>query len=67
MEEEKLPITCPLCGRKNEFPLETLREGSTLVCPCCNVKLNLHGHMWEEIRADIAKRGKETLDHRKSS
>ncbi len=54
-EKKKLPVTCPLCGRKNEFPLELLVQGSTLSCPFCKVKLNLHGHMWEEIQADIKK------------
>ncbi len=55
MEEKKLPVTCPLCGRKNEFPLETLFEGSIFVCPFCKIKLTLHGHMWKEIQADIEK------------
>ena len=55
MREKQLPITCPLCGRKNEFPLETLLEGSDLVCPFCKLKLKLHGHMWEDIQAEIAK------------
>jgi DNA-directed RNA polymerase subunit RPC12/RpoP len=53
MEEKKLSITCPLCGRKSEFPVESLVEGSVLTCPLCKVKLTLHGHMWEEIQADI--------------
>jgi hypothetical protein len=26
-----------------------------MVCPLCDVRLNLHGHMWEEIRDQIAK------------
>ncbi len=54
MENKQLSITCPLCGRKNEFPLEALREGATWACPFCKVKLVLHGHMWEEIQAGIA-------------
>jgi hypothetical protein len=55
MEQKQLPITCPLCGRKNRFPLEILVKGSDLTCPVCKVKLNLHGHMWEEIQAEIEK------------
>ncbi len=55
MEDDKLPITCPLCGRKSEFPLAGLAEGALLICPLCNVKLTLHGHMWKDICAEIAK------------
>lgn len=50
-----LPITCPLCGRKYEKPLESLFQGADLVCPHCLVKLVLHGHMWEDIQREIAK------------
>jgi DNA-directed RNA polymerase subunit RPC12/RpoP len=57
--DKKLPITCPLCGRKSEFALEDLKEGAPLQCPKCQVKLNLHGHMWEEIQSDIAKMRQE--------
>ena len=55
MSEKELPVTCPLCGRKNNFPLEDLREGSILLCPFCKVKLTLHGHMWEYIKAEAGK------------
>jgi hypothetical protein len=67
MEEVKLPITCPLCGKKNEFPLDTLNEGSMLVCPFCKIKLNLHGHMWEDIQSEIAKLGIAKSGRSKSS
>jgi DNA-directed RNA polymerase subunit RPC12/RpoP len=60
MEKAQLPITCPVCGRKNEFPVEILFEGSTIVCPLCGLKLVLHGHMWEEIQADLEKLKKRT-------
>jgi hypothetical protein len=30
-------------------------EGSIFTCPICGVKLTLHGHMWEEVRADLEK------------
>jgi transposase-like protein len=53
MEPEQLPITCPICGRKNLFPVSGLIEGSIFTCPVCRVKLTLHGHMWAEIKADL--------------
>jgi hypothetical protein len=53
MKKTQLPITCPVCGRKNDFPVEILFEGSTIVCPFCKLKLTLHGHMWEEIQTDL--------------
>jgi DNA-directed RNA polymerase subunit RPC12/RpoP len=58
VEQNQLPITCPICGRKNAFPVEDLTEGSTLSCPVCKVKLNLHGHMWHEIQEELDKRKK---------
>jgi DNA-directed RNA polymerase subunit RPC12/RpoP len=50
-----LAVTCPLCGRSSDYPIENLKEGADMICPQCGVKLNLHGHMWEEIRGQIAK------------
>ncbi len=55
MNRELLPITCPLCGKKNEFPIDALAEGSDFQCPSCKLKLKLHGHMWKEIESEIAK------------
>ena len=55
MQDKQVPITCPLCGKKNEFPMESLTEGSPMQCPVCKVKLTIHGHMWEEIQGEIAK------------
>jgi hypothetical protein len=54
MEERSLPVTCPLCGRRSEHPLEDLKEGADMGCTFCGVKLNLHGHMWREIQEQIA-------------
>jgi DNA-directed RNA polymerase subunit RPC12/RpoP len=54
VSKKELPITCPICGRKNLHPLDSLKEGSDLQCPSCKVTLNLHGHRWEEIQQDIA-------------
>jgi len=59
MQKNYLPITCPLCGRRAEHPLESLCEGEDLVCPHCSVKLNLHGHMWQEIQNQIAELNKK--------
>jgi len=53
--QKKLPITCPLCGRKNEYSPETLCEGALFECPFCKLQLKLHGHMWEDIRNEIAR------------
>jgi hypothetical protein len=55
MHKKQLPLTCPVCGHKNEFPLEVLLEGSTLLCPFCKLKLTLRGHMWEHIQMEIVK------------
>ena len=55
MHKEQLPITCPLCGRKNEYHLENLQEGSILSCRFCKLKLTIHGHMWEYIQVEIKK------------
>jgi len=54
MSDQLLPITCPLCGRKYERAVAALFEGAELVCPYCNVKLTLHGHMWKDIQNEIA-------------
>jgi len=52
---KKLPITCPLCGRKSEYLPETLHEGALFECPFCKLQLKLHGHMWEDIQNEIAR------------
>ena len=55
MTAQKLPVTCPLCGRITEHSLANLREGEDLICFFCGVKLNLHGHMWKDIQNEIEK------------
>jgi hypothetical protein len=52
---KKLPFTCPVCGRKTEYPLAGLVEGAALTCPFCRLTLTLHGHMWEDIKKEIEK------------
>jgi DNA-directed RNA polymerase subunit RPC12/RpoP len=59
MDSKQLTITCPLCGRRYERLIEELVEGMDLICPHCNVKLNLHGHMWADIQNEIAKLNEE--------
>jgi len=56
MGKDQLAVTCPLCGRKNDYSLEILFEGATLVCPFCKLKLTLHGHMWADIQNEIKER-----------
>ena len=60
VSKKRLPITCPICGRKNEFSLDTLYEGADMQCPHCRVKLSIHGHMWEEIQSEMAKLGQKS-------
>jgi len=57
MTEKTLSITCPLCGRKYDKPIKELFEGADMICPLCGVKLNLHGHMWQDIQNEIAALG----------
>ncbi|MGA2109285.1 MAG: hypothetical protein ABSH25_16765 [Syntrophorhabdales bacterium] len=55
MTAKRLPITCPVCGRKKEYPVETLVEGAHLECSFCGLKLTLHGHMLQEVQEEIRK------------
>ncbi len=50
-----LAFTCPICGRKKDYPVDGLVEGAILQCPFCTVKLTLHGHMLEEVQGQIKK------------
>ncbi len=53
--EEKIPFTCPVCGRKTDYPFEAMVEGATLTCPFCKLVLRLHGHMWEDVKKEMEK------------
>jgi hypothetical protein len=55
MAKDQLKVTCPVCGRKNEYMLAVLVEGAALVCPFCTLKLTLRGHMWEDIQNEVKK------------
>ena len=51
--EDTIVFTCPVCGRKTDRPVEELKEGALLTCPICNLRLTLHGHMWEDVQREI--------------
>jgi hypothetical protein len=53
--ENKLPFSCPVCGRKKEYLVTKLVEGAALTCPFCNLTITLHGHMWQDVQKDIKK------------
>ncbi len=55
--QKTLPFTCPICGRKTDYPVDALTEGASLTCPFCKLTLNLHGHMWQEVQQELAKIG----------
>ncbi len=51
--KDKLPFSCPICGRKTDYLLEDLYEGAVLHCPLCKLTLTLHGHMWKDVQREI--------------
>jgi len=51
--EKKLPFTCPVCGRKTDYPVADLFEGAVLTCPFCKLVLTLKGHMWKDVQKAI--------------
>jgi len=51
----KLPFSCPICGRKTEYPVSKLKKGAVLTCGFCKLTLTLHGHMLEEVKSEIKK------------
>jgi DNA-directed RNA polymerase subunit RPC12/RpoP len=51
--EKRLPVSCPVCGRKRDYDVEELHEGATLACPRCGLELNLHGCMWEDVKKQL--------------
>ena len=53
--EKKLPFSCPVCGRKTEYPVAALVEGAVLTCPFCKLTITLHGHMWMDVQREIRK------------
>ncbi|MDP2645744.1 MAG: hypothetical protein Q8P24_12460 [Desulfobacterales bacterium] len=53
-EVKKLAFSCPVCARITDREISKLKEGATIVCEFCGLKLNLHGHMLESVNAQIA-------------
>jgi epoxide hydrolase-like predicted phosphatase len=51
--ERTLPFTCPICGRKTDYPITALTAGARLTCPFCQLTLTLHGHMWDEVQQEL--------------
>jgi len=58
--ENKLPFSCPVCGRKTEYFVTELIEGAILTCPFCKLTLTLHGHMWQDVQKEIKKLGEKS-------
>jgi transcription elongation factor Elf1 len=50
---QKLAFTCPVCGKRTNRSINELREGALLICPFCNLRLTLHGHMWKAVKEEI--------------
>ena len=55
MTDNKISFSCPVCGRKTDYPVTQMVEGATLTCPFCKLTLKLHGHMWQEVQGEIGK------------
>ena len=55
MKDTKFPFSCPICGRKTDYPLTELVEGAVLTCSFCKLRLTLHGHMLEDVQKEIKK------------
>jgi hypothetical protein len=60
MMEKKIPFSCPVCGRKTDYPITEMVEGAIVTCPFCKLKLTLHGHMWRDVQKEIEKLSKKT-------
>lgn len=52
---ERFPFTCPICGKKTDYPVTELVEGANLTCPFCKLRLTLNGHMLEDVKKEIEK------------
>ncbi len=58
--ENKFPFSCPVCGRKTEYPVAEMTEGAVVTCPFCKLTLTLHGHMWQDVQKEIQKLEEES-------
>jgi len=52
---EKIPFTCPVCGRRKNYTVTDLFKGAVLTCPFCKLTLILQGHMWKDVQKEIQK------------
>jgi transcription elongation factor Elf1 len=57
--EKTLSFSCPVCGRKTDYPITEMVEGAIVTCPFCKLKLTLHGHMWRDVQKEIEKLSKK--------
>ena len=55
MGAKKIPFSCPVCGRKTDYPAQEMVEGAVLVCSFCKLTLKLHGHMLQDVQREIEK------------
>ncbi len=55
MRDTKFPFSCPICGKKTDYLLTKLVEGTVLTCSFCKLSLTLHGHMLEDVQKEIRK------------
>jgi hypothetical protein len=55
MGDRKIPFSCPVCGRKTDYPAEELVEGAVVVCSFCKLTLKLHGHMLQDVQREIGR------------
>lgn len=61
-----ISFSCPVCGKKKDYPVEELFEGAILQCSFCKLTLVLHGHMWEDVQREI-QRIRKKMDNLPSS
>ena len=66
--DHRISFSCPVCGRKTDYPVTQMVEGAALTCPFCKLTLKLHGHMWQEVQREIEKlsRGGQDVNRIKS-
>ena len=48
-----LDFTCPVCGKITDRPIDELKEQAIIICPFCELKLTIHGHMWQDVQARL--------------
>jgi transcription elongation factor Elf1 len=63
--QQKLPFSCPVCGRKTDYIVTDLSEGAVLTCPFCKLSLTLQGHMWKDVQKEIQKIKKREMGNEK--